>query len=145
MDRRTASIIGAIIGVGGLIAFAGDLNPPKGPIEPTMHTLDEIHDLVESTFACGRCTWKYVGLDVSGSQDTLAVPGSGMLHGIWIGRASGGFYLEVWNETPQEGALIGTFHLALGASQFFQLDVTFESGLYLRANASSEATVLYRG
>ena len=42
MDRRTVSIVGAIIVVGGLFAFAGDLDPPKGPIEPTMKNLDDV-------------------------------------------------------------------------------------------------------
>ena len=46
MDRRTVSIVGAIIVVGGLFAFAGDLDPPAGPIGPTMHTLDEIYAAV---------------------------------------------------------------------------------------------------
>ena len=52
MDRRTVSIVGAIIVVGGLFAFAGDLDPPKGPIGPTMHTLDEIYAAVTGPPCC---------------------------------------------------------------------------------------------
>ena len=42
MHRRTVSIVGTIIVVGGLFAFAGDLDPPPGAIMPTMKTLTEI-------------------------------------------------------------------------------------------------------
>lgn len=52
MDRKTICLVGAIIVVGGLFAFAGDLDPPKGPIEPTMHTLDEIHAAVTQPQCC---------------------------------------------------------------------------------------------
>ena len=52
MDSRTVSIVGAIIVVGGLFAFAGDLDPPKGPIEPTMHTLAEIYAAVTQPQCC---------------------------------------------------------------------------------------------
>ena len=52
MDRRTVSIVGAIIVVGGLFAFAGDLDPPVGPIGPTMHTLDEIYAAVAEPQCC---------------------------------------------------------------------------------------------
>ena len=52
MDRKTVSIVGAIIVVGGLFAFAGDLDPPEGPIGPTMHTLDEIYAAVAEPQCC---------------------------------------------------------------------------------------------
>ncbi len=52
MDRRTISIVGAIIVVGGMFAFAGDLDPPAGPIGPTMHTLDEIYAAVAEPQCC---------------------------------------------------------------------------------------------
>ena len=34
------------------IAYAGDLDPPKGPVGPTMHTLDEIYNAVTNPPCC---------------------------------------------------------------------------------------------
>ncbi len=40
MDRKTVSIVGAIVVVGGLFANAGDPDPPKSPIPTLMLTSD---------------------------------------------------------------------------------------------------------
>jgi len=39
---RTLPICGSIVMVGGLLTKAGDLNPPAGPVAPTMKTLVEV-------------------------------------------------------------------------------------------------------
>jgi len=48
MNRKIATIVGvALLGVfiaGNYIASGGDLNPPPGPVSPTMHTLDDIYN-----------------------------------------------------------------------------------------------------
>jgi len=49
MTRKTRIVtlsLAAVIAATGLIALAGDLNPPAGPIAPTMKTLDEVEPRV---------------------------------------------------------------------------------------------------
>ena len=74
MDRKTVSIVGAIIVVGGLFAFAGDLDPPEGPIGPTMHTLDEIYAAVTANENCPPC---------------ISPPGMVAVHFQWTGGGDG--------------------------------------------------------
>jgi type VI protein secretion system component Hcp len=44
----TLPICAAIVVAGAWLARAGDLNPPAGPVAPTMNTLSEIHTLAEA-------------------------------------------------------------------------------------------------
>ncbi len=48
----TLPISAAVIIAAALFANAGDLDPPKGPIEPTMHTLEEIYVAVTNPPCC---------------------------------------------------------------------------------------------
>ena len=42
----TLPVCAAIIAAGAWLSSAGDLDPPVGPVAPTMKTLEEIYDLI---------------------------------------------------------------------------------------------------
>ena len=143
----TLPISAAVIIAAALFANAGDLDPPEGPIEPTMHTLQEIYDLVQQSSPCGGCTWEYAYVSLPLGQGYVeAVPGSGVLHGIWL-RVPGS--IAVRDGFPV-GNIIADFFYTSGSgslSQFFELNVAFENGVYIavpETGPAANVTVLYR-
>jgi hypothetical protein len=42
----TTIICGTVIITAGMLARAGDLNPPAGAVQPSMHTLEDVHDAI---------------------------------------------------------------------------------------------------
>ena len=150
----TLPISAAVIVAAALFAKAGDLNPPPGDIQPTMHTLAEIYDLVQQSSPCSGCTWQYWSKVFGTSEDVQAISGSGLLHGLWLrGSAENLFgHVEVFNGPPADQDLIGDFfswsptsdiHLA---NEFFELNVEFDNGLYVRTSSqgSGYVTLLHR-
>lgn len=82
MHRRTLPL-GLAIGVGLVVAAAtlsrgGPVDPPAGPVAPTMHTLDEIHDAVTGlTPSAGGCGPGVPGEVRRGGTMTLTgIPGT---------------------------------------------------------------------
>ena len=149
----TLPISAAVIIAAALFANAGDLNPPEGPIEPTMHTLDEIYELAAASQPCPPCTWESWSGPVIQGGNTQGVPGAGLLHGVWlVPPSSTGFTRVVlWDGDPDNGGVqIAIAHItmqegALG-NQFVQLDVAFENGLFLAPSGAGTplVTILYR-
>ena len=81
----TLPICAAIIVAGAWLANAGDLNPPVGPVEATMHTLDEIYDAVSNNGSdCEPCEWQVITVDIQGSefQEILPTGTSGVVRSI---------------------------------------------------------------
>ena len=151
--QESLPISAAVIIAAALFANAGDLDPPKGPIEPTMHDLQEIYDLVQQSSPCGGCTWEYKHFDNLPGEQFLAIPGAGVLHGIWIKNTlNSGFdgVVVVVDGPPGSGTIIGEFgskEIAAGQfrTQFFELNVVFEQGLYIgRQEYNPDITILYR-
>lgn len=62
----TLPICTAIIVAGAWWANAGDLNPPAGPVEQTMVTLQEVYDAISSNSGsgCESCEWQVKGGDL---------------------------------------------------------------------------------
>ena len=145
----TVPVCAAMLAAGAWLARAGALNPPPGPVSPTMRTLDEIYDAVtaDTSSSCPPCEWKYKFQEVFscsiGGFEVLPPGTSGVLHGIWLSR----------NVTIANGPLsfentIGAFSGGSdGRSTFIQLDVPFDNGLtascYPDLNGTS-FTILYR-
>ncbi len=151
----TLPLSAAVIIAAALFANAGDLYPDPGPIKPTMHDLEEIYSVVAAPQSCPPCTWDYQYLAVADGQTVIAVPGSGVLHGFWtknLGDQSAVSGITVFSGDPNAGGItVGQFlnhHMgtpAVFSSKFFELDIAFENGLYLRGLfTSSNVTVLYR-
>ena len=146
----TLPISAAVIIAAALFANAGDLNPPEGPIGPTMHTLDEIYELAAAQQPCPPCTWEYWSNHIPPKQEVLAIEGSGILHGLWIipdgrvvifdGATNGPRIGEFRAFTTQAGSQYGYIE----KNEFFELNVAFDDGILL-TTLSSEAkiTLLY--
>lgn len=143
----TLPICVAVIIAGALLARGGDLNPPPGPVGPTMHTLDEIYNAVVAPAPCPTCLWEHWQGSVGEPGGVLAVPGAGVIHGLWLPGL--GHSAHVFNGSPGSGQNIAEFTISYNggndfgySSQFFQLDVPFDQGLYITGSGS--ATVLFR-
>ena len=92
----TLCVCVTVIITASLLARAGDLNPPAGAIQPSMHTLDEIYGKVQAlpqVFPLCRETWEagYVKTLSNSLQVTEVASGSGMLHSIVISPITSGF------------------------------------------------------
>lgn len=149
----TLPISAAVIIAAALFANAGDLNPPEGPIGPTMHTLEEIYELAVAQQPCPSCTWEYSYDALSGEGSVVqAVSGAGILHGLWLKPSLNTVGVKVYDGPIENGDLIGWFAIwenginYMYSSQFFLLDVAFENGIYVEATCCSSAifTLLYR-
>lgn len=150
----TLAICGAVVIGGAWLATAGDLNPPAGPVAPTMRTLDEIYDLVAASGGpaeCPPCVWEASFFpDVDPNIWRLVVPGSGVIHAVIPTRCSSGLWVAD-GDPDAGGVVIGVFFegassgTSMYASYYCPLDVRFENGLYLKKNAGgSQGTVLFR-
>ena len=92
----TLCVCATVIITAGLIAKAGDLNPPAGAIQPSMHTLDEIYNEVAglpNVFPWCGGTWEAsrVQTVANSLQVTEVDLGSGILHSIVISPITSGF------------------------------------------------------
>jgi hypothetical protein len=154
MSSQNRGFVGMAIVLGVLTVMvfvnAGALNPPSGPVQPTMRTLDEVYDAASQR--CPLCPWSYKYLE--SSAQTEAVPGAGILHGIWLyGFSQNNSSVVVSNGPSSDNDVIGKFDAyttiaGTGWSlfmppQFISLDVPFQNGLYVSA-PNTKVTLLYR-
>lgn len=148
----TLPICVAILVAGAWLANAGDLNPPAGPVAPTMATLDQVYAAVTTPQPCPECTWEYAHASLpTGGPHILVVPGSGVFHGFWMTKKA---TMTVYDGDPNSGGqVIGYFFYTENPSnpgyntKFWQLDVAFQNGLYMNASpqgSETSVTVLYR-
>lgn len=70
--------LGAMVVGGAMYVRAGDLNPPPGPIGPSMHTLDDIYAKVSAS-PCESCGWQYRYI---ASNATTTIPGPMRLRSV---------------------------------------------------------------
>ena len=146
----TLPISAAVIIAATLFANAGELDPPKGPIEPTMHTLEEIYSFLQQSSPCGACTWEYWSALLSQGQPVEAIEGAGVLHGLWL-EGSNTQIVRVYDGPPSEGNAIGRFRVeTLGSSwaqssRFIELNIAFANGIHVESlNGGGSITLLHR-
>lgn len=87
---RRFTVLGVVVGAGGVIgalAFAGDLDPPKGPVAPTMRTLDEVFTAASSGGGGGGTN----SACVPGLYGALGLPGTCAIPGLQSGPPGGTF------------------------------------------------------
>ena len=143
---RPALVVGVVVVATAWFATrAGDLNPPKGPIQPTLVSLEDLYNRIGTQGDCPTCAWsyKFVNWSTSQSPNTLIVAGSGVLHAVY--QPAGQVTVYDHNgqgAATQERAIART--LAQGMIVF---DVRFANGLYvsgLGETDGSSLTLLYR-
>lgn len=146
----------AAIAAASYLARAGDLNPPAGPVSPTMLTLE---DLGAQLAAASTPTWEHTRVTLTNSlgPGDLVLPGSGVLHAIIIRPFAPPTNLDAQVEVrvgdcQGGGDVVGIFEVRSGAtdSLYIPLNIRYgdggDCGLYLRSlfESGENVTVLYR-
>ncbi len=128
----------------------GDLNPPAGPIQPTMHSLEDVMAAINANNQCG-CTWTYKHIPSGTASPLLIAEGKGVVHAIIIHPSNGGsprlYDSATTGVTPD--IMIGQFQNTAqqeAISLFLPLDVEFTHGLVFGTDGppSGPQTVIYR-
>lgn len=138
-----------IIPLGMYGVYAGDLDP-NAPPAPTMHTLNEIYDLVASSFSLPR--YQSSSFDLLGYNDSKNIhEGSGTIHSIivstfWphgsdcsaqIELKDGDNKIAYFNICPHNGG---------ETTRMFTLDAAYESNLNIKhytGDCMLKITVIY--
>jgi len=124
---------------------AGPLDPPAGPVQPTMQTLEEIGDKVDlllQTAALDPPWSHWAGEDIhTAGQYQQVISGSGMLHRIIFPTATDG--QSIWLRDGN-GIFIGRFRSKIWPPQDHQLDISFENGLELRTENVAQVHLQYK-
>jgi hypothetical protein len=128
----------------------GDLNPPPGPIQPTMHTLEDVMAAINANNQCG-CRWTYKHIPSGTDSPMLIASGKGVVHGIIVhpGGAGNPWLYDAATTGVTQDDLIGQFRNSANYeahSLFIPLDVEFKDGLVFGTDggASGSQTVIYR-
>ncbi len=139
--------VGIAIVLGGLaIVRAGDLNPPPGPVQPTMRTNQEIYDRIGALQAngCGGRWRAFYRADPGNPiPETLVAVGSGVVHAI-IYQGSGPFILRDGATTGLGNAFLTARDASTSDTQYLILDIEFTNGLTVSSGSGAPVTVLYR-
>ena len=123
---RPALVVGVVVAATTWFATrAGDLNPPKGPIQPTMVSLEDLYNRIGTQENCPTCTWnhKFVSRTTVGNSIGQVLTGSGVLHAVLVpgyGGSGGDTRLYDWVYTGQAGPPPES---TLGQFPDFNLDV----------------------
>jgi len=115
---------------------AGDLNPPPGPISPTMHSLDEIYFAIErGTQGCPPCLWESRLIDDSaGVHEVQIASGAGVVHAVMI---KGQDDVALSDGPIENGGDILAKYLPIDTP--ITLDVSYDDGLYLSGSCFANA------
>lgn len=123
---------------------SGPLNPPPGPVQPTMRTLDEIYDRLGAGGGSER--WQYTNVTNFVSPETFVrlVNGSGKLHAV-IASRSGSGVVDLWVRDGL-GRQLGPYYFNSGNDKTLRIefDTAFESAIDIRGGGFDTLTLLYR-
>ncbi|HVZ93647.1 MAG TPA: hypothetical protein VG797_03970 [Phycisphaerales bacterium] len=137
-----------VVGVLAL-ARAGDVNPPAGPVQPTMRTLEEIYALLAQQASGSSQQWSY--WHRNGAAGTVVVvPSAGVLHGIIFNPCNGCSAQELFDGNSTDVSSATPIALLPGpnsgsAPVFMPFDIEFHTGLtYRSVSGSGAVTLIYR-
>lgn len=150
----SALAVGLAVGVG---VRAGNVTPPPGPVQGTMHTLDEIYALTAQSVQQGTAgRWKYFYVPNTQSAPVLVASGPGVLHSLLVyGCDCGGFTVYDANstnvgESPRIADVVHDVSFGIAGDQssvVIPLDVEFSQGLVIEPPPGASrprVTVIYR-
>lgn len=134
-------ILAAGLGCLGIAAIAmysnaGDLNPPAGPVAPTMVTLEELNASVQSLLqtVSEPEVWDFaIGSPGFVGDFGVVVPsGSGFLHAVYLDNSDldpqyGGIIIALWDVTETE--LYGAVQADINASGKVVLNTRYTNGI----------------
>jgi len=139
-------VVAALV-AGAAIVRAGSVNPPAGPVAPTMHTLEDVYTLANQPPVPPPYNAFYA--QIMGPFVTLFVDnGGGFLHSIALTISP----LATTTETlrvSDGGLVIAVLHVSpqtSGQTQVFTFDVRYQSTLQIVATGSfdfQDMTVSY--
>jgi len=136
MKKKTAALsLLAVAGITGFwIAQAGNLEPLGSPA-PTMHTLDEIYNLL---LIQGNSVPRYQSWVKDGGWPTVAVLetihiGSGVVHSLVFSNPAQGWYrFEIFDDTTLIGVYEHNSFGDRGQHAVFPLDIAFNTSLEIQ-------------
>jgi len=121
-----------MIGVVAWQTMAGDLNPPVGPVSPTMCTLEDICtkiDALDSALCCESGPWqgKLIQANLDSVNPEVVVPGNGILHAVIV---PAGNAIQFYSGVPTNP--IADMAVASGDHKILIVNIRFENGLLAR-------------
>lgn len=154
MNSKTASVVTiGVVCVVGLIAAAraGDLNPPPGPIQPTMRTLDEIYGKI-ATLTTGGIGGRWTSATLPpDSSTTVLASAPGLVHSVIVGPINGCDDFVLYDSATASVTgkrVICRILNASGAdaqSRQYSLDVEFSEGLvYFSSGCRGRDVVIFK-
>lgn len=129
-----------------MISRAGPLDPPQGPVAPSMRTLDEIYDRI-ALGGGGMQVWT-ASIASTNSVGTggVLVSGPGVLHAVYVPYLSSLCVFYDWADPktpPPESARITTFFNTPNSPKTYEFDVRFTNGLYVTNPGDPGLTVMW--
>lgn len=147
-------IAAAIVAGGALVGRAGDVNPPAGPVQGTMHTLEEIYaKIAQGTVAGSAGRWRYHYVPAGSDTTPILVASSpGVLRGVMMTTLGNYFQLIDSNTTGSGTPVIAEMVYNsddvgfASPSVTVPLDVEFQNGLVFKriGGQTSATTIIYR-
>ncbi|HRJ49598.1 MAG: hypothetical protein KF787_04170 [Phycisphaeraceae bacterium] len=123
----------------------GDLNPPPGPISPTMRTLDEVYLALTAVSPCSACTWSLIPANPTGGQWVLMVSGPGTLGGVVV---NAGDWIEFYDSDDpnirEPTRYLGHYSSTSGPATGIDLNVRFTRGLVVLANTQHQRPIMFK-
>jgi hypothetical protein len=151
--KSKGQFVSAVVGAGvafgafALWSNAGDLNPPEGPIQPTLRTTQEIFNRIDMLTPgpfCDNGPWDTVNVQGANGVYTERLIGSGIVHAVVIssGRVrladSGGARVLIDVFGPG-----GTIDVPSPGTRKIVLNIPYTDGLWSESGPA-KTWVLYR-
>lgn len=135
------------------MANAGNLTPPSGPVQPTMVTLQEVYDVLQTSSGtpCDPCEWKVAQGTSDGTWDAVLPAGaSGYIRQIIMTvGASSATTMTVKNISGSTILAKGRFP-GTGATSYLSFpsspgacDIRFDGGIQVQSDNASAAFIIY--
>ncbi len=131
-----------VLGVGIVWVSAGNIDPPVGPIQPTMHSLDEIYDLLSSS-SCSPCVWESEYHRFESAESVQLVAGAGIVHGVLMSRDGLSAEIKVSDGQATDPLAFMQVDADATSTLFIPMDVRYENGLWAESNMANAVLIVY--